>query len=588
MSAIFSKDLQRQRDYVGQLTASGFQFSLVAASAFVRGMRDSGYKSTATALDELVDNAIQGQADEVDVVMGYAKDNDSRKKIDYLAVTDNGHGMDPDMIRVAVVWGGTHREGDRTGFGRYGFGLASASVSIAERFTVYSRVPGGDWHYVTVDLRDISAGKCTDKKTGATVAPKAIKGTPPEAILARPESVKHGTVVLLEQLDRLTPGFVTSAKFQEKMLEHLGLYYRGLLRSVRMRVVDPARPTGAKVVEPVDPLFLTPGARFYDESDVRAVALPETVFPVKGHDTGEAKGTVRIRYSYLPPGFQKNAKGRLNVMKENNGIIVMRAGRQVDVLTRVPFTTFVNYDRNWVVEIDFEPTLDEYFGVTTNKQQITISEAMWDILKERGLGSAITALRRRYKEDKSAEGAAADSGKKKASEEAMKEAEKYRTRKRPAQSPDREARAQKRLEEEINKRAKATGKRAEEIRADLEQADFKVVYESMPGAPFYRMEQVGGLRELRINTAHRFYSDVYNGPSTTPQVRSSLEALLFVLGECELSAREELQRFYERERGQWSTEMATLLDILDRNDAVEDAKSADDVLLEDEEAALSA
>ncbi len=582
----FSDDLQKQRDYVEKLMKAGFQFPLVAAGAFVRGMRDSGYKSTATAIDELVDNAIQAQADKVDVVMGYAADNTSKKKLDYIAVVDNGHGMDPEMIRVAVVWGGTHREGDRTGFGRYGFGLASASVSIAERFTVYSRVPGGDWHYVIVDLGDISAGNLTDPKSGATIAPKARKGTPPDAMLDQDaDKIEHGTVVVLEQLDRLTPGFVTSAKFQEKMLEHMGLYYRGLLRNVRMRVVDTAHAKGAKAVEPVDPLFLTPGARYYDDNEVKAVALPEAAFTVTGKESGDSKGSVRIRYSYLPYGFQKGGKGRLNVMKENNGIIVMRAGRQIDVVNRAPFTTFVNYDRNWKAEIDFEPTLDEYFGVTTNKQQITISEGMWDILKDKGLNAAIKAMRKRFKEEKAAAEAAAEAAKAKASEEAMKEAQKYRTRKRPPQSPEREKAARKRLEEEIAKRAKATGRRPEEIRAELEQTDFKVAFESMQGAPFYRMEQVGGLRILWINTSHRFFTDVYNGPTTSPHVRSALEVLLFVLGDCELSAQEDLERFYQRERSQWSSEMNLILDILDERDSVDDAKSANDVDREDEEAA---
>lgn len=42
-------------------------------------MRDSGYKSTATALDEFVDNAIQAQADKVDIVIGCDSTNTTGK-----------------------------------------------------------------------------------------------------------------------------------------------------------------------------------------------------------------------------------------------------------------------------------------------------------------------------------------------------------------------------------------------------------------------------------------------------------------------------------------------------------------------------
>src|SRR5262249_6634613 len=109
---------------------------------------------------------------------------------------------------------------------------------------------------------------------------------------------------------------------------------------------------------------------------------------------------------YMPPTFQRRADGsespRLDVMSENNGLIMMRAGRQIDVVTKIPLPGFVlvNYDRNWGAEIDFDPSLDEYFGVTTNKQQITITEGMWEMLKQNGLFSALKGLRERLKDDK--------------------------------------------------------------------------------------------------------------------------------------------------------------------------------------------
>ncbi len=47
-------------------------------------------------------------------------------------IYDDGHGMVKDMLSVAVTWGGTHRQGSRKGFGKYGYGLPSASLSIAK------------------------------------------------------------------------------------------------------------------------------------------------------------------------------------------------------------------------------------------------------------------------------------------------------------------------------------------------------------------------------------------------------------------------------------------------------------------------
>src|SRR5262245_57917810 len=169
-----SVDLKNQRNYAQRMNESGFDFSLVVGDAFVRGIRDIGYKHTGTALDEIIDNAIQAEAEKVHVVFGF--EGSSEKKPDRLAVIDDGHGMDDLMIRLAVLWGGTHRENDRTGFGRYGYGLPSASVSQGTRFTVYSKPADGKWHRVTVDLDDIKDGKYTNNE-GRIVVPAATPAT---------------------------------------------------------------------------------------------------------------------------------------------------------------------------------------------------------------------------------------------------------------------------------------------------------------------------------------------------------------------------------------------------------------------------
>src|SRR5437867_10993294 len=103
-------DLEAQHQYVEKLRQSGERgFQLIERSAFVEGMRDSGYKSTATAIDEFVDNAIQAQATRVDIAYDVVSPDGNQHDIGTIAIIDNGHGMEPEMIRAAVPWGGTHR-----------------------------------------------------------------------------------------------------------------------------------------------------------------------------------------------------------------------------------------------------------------------------------------------------------------------------------------------------------------------------------------------------------------------------------------------------------------------------------------------
>ena len=147
---------RRQQDYIDTITAAGFDFGLTVAEAFVNSMRDLGYKSTATALDELIDNSLEAGAENVHVAFGYGK---SQAKPEEIAVLDDGYGMLPTMIRASVVWGGTDREGSRDLFGRYGYGLPSASISQGKRLTVYSRPDAGAFHAVDLDIDEIRSGK---------------------------------------------------------------------------------------------------------------------------------------------------------------------------------------------------------------------------------------------------------------------------------------------------------------------------------------------------------------------------------------------------------------------------------------------
>ena len=109
--------VDRQKAYVAALQQSNFKFGLTVGTAFVRGIRDIGYKHTGTALDELIDNAYEAGASNVHVVLN--DDGTGRKNnATQIAVIDDGSGMIPDMIRVAMLWGGTDRENSRTGIGR--------------------------------------------------------------------------------------------------------------------------------------------------------------------------------------------------------------------------------------------------------------------------------------------------------------------------------------------------------------------------------------------------------------------------------------------------------------------------------------
>ncbi|HEU5070878.1 MAG TPA: ATP-binding protein [Verrucomicrobiae bacterium] len=580
-------DLEAQHKYVQSLKKTGERsFQLIATSAFVESMRDSGYKSTATAVDEFVDNADQAGATRVDLLYQVVNGDGNQHDIGAIAVVDDGHGMEPDMIRAAVLWGGTHRHNDRSGLGRFGFGLPSAAVSITRRFEVYSKVKGGEWYRVCVDLNDVCAGKHTNNE-GLVIAPDSEKATLPAWVQKSlgKRTLDQGTVVLLVAPDRLTTGFRKPNAFHRNMMEHFGLIYRGILNRCALFVGD-------QRVDAVDPLFLDPSARFYDVgNDVIAEGREPLQFAMKNGRTG-AEGIVRLRFSYMPPTFQRNADGtenkeRLSIMKENNAyFIVTRAGRQIDLVTRTAYpkddlnTGNLNiFDRNWAIELDFDPILDEEFGITVNKQQVNLSERTWQALMDNGVpGIVKNDLRAKFAKARDDKKAKADENAPKQSEKVMAEAEKF-AKKRPQLPDSKLEQARKKIEAEAEKEAKEKDKpKAEVEKKLLEEAHankYVVLFEALEGAPFYRPDMFGPQTQVRINTRHRFYSEVYDGLKTMPRVRAAVELLLFTLAAEELTADGNRELFYKQERKQWSDRLELLLQLLDRKSSLEEEQSAE-------------
>jgi hypothetical protein len=269
-------------------------------------------------------------------------------------------------------------------------------------------------------------------------------------------------------------------------------------------------------------------------------------------------------------------------MKDYNGILICRERRQIDCITP-PWTKFQNYDANVKVEIDFDPELDEFFGITTAKQQIVIADEMWEKLKHSGknggaLRDLVEDLRKRFKELQSVIVAEArnqaDKDEPRPSERAMEESAKFKD-KVPEPSLEQKEEAQKNLEREAKDRADRTGKPKEdalqEIKQETSKKRWEIEFATIPDGPFYRPKRLGEQKRLIINTDHPFYTKLYD---TTPDVQAALEVLLFVLAERELESLGDAETFYKAERQKWSERLRHAFDLLVPDEAMADKAAA--------------
>lgn len=326
------------------------EFSIVAVDKFIQATRDSGYTGTASAVAELVDNSLQAGASVIKLSIS-ASDQEGPHPI-VLSVIDNGSGMDQHTLRTALRFGGSTRFNRRDGLGRYGMGLPNSSMSQAQRVTVHTWRSSGDPVLCSyLDLDEIAAGELTEVPVPRSVSkPSFVNG------------YNSGTAVTWSRCDRLDNRRIST--LVRKLQLSLGRRFRHFIWAGVTITVN-----GDKV-QPIDPLFIHPHAMFNGATEYTSFEREIVVNPGDPSMTG----IVRVRFSELPVAdwsrLSNHEKREMGIAK-GAGVSIVRGGREVD------YGWFFlggkrreNYDDWWRCEIQFEPVLDEAFGITHTKQQV--------------------------------------------------------------------------------------------------------------------------------------------------------------------------------------------------------------------------
>ncbi len=337
--------------------------SIVALDKFILSTRDSGYKSTSSAVAELIDNALQAAARTIRISIE-ASDAMSGSDV-RIQIADDGVGMDRHTLVQAMRFGGSGRYNDRSGLGRFGMGLPNASLGQARRVSVYTWQSTASVLTTYLDVDEISAG-------GVENIPEPER----HKVVADIDRIdaRHGTTVVWERCDRLDNR--RPSTLVRKLGTALGRIFRHFLfKGISIEI-------NGTPVKPIDPLYLNTesvqsGARQFQSTWACEVyANPE--------DDNSPIGKVEVTFSELPVDAWhdlSNDQKREIGIANGAGVSIVRADREVD------FGWFFmgakrreNYDDWWRCEVRFEPVLDEAFGITHTKQQIRpkdfLSEAL--------------------------------------------------------------------------------------------------------------------------------------------------------------------------------------------------------------------
>jgi hypothetical protein len=617
-------EVERQQKYLDRLPEN-YAFPLFNAAQALESQRRSGYRNTAAAAREIVDNAMEAGATRVDVCFERPKQLKAYQRADSIsaiAFIDNGSGMIPKMAQYALSWGaGTHFD-EPDFIGKFGFGLPNASINQTRLVEVYTKVAGAPaitkaW----LDAREV-------KDHGLQEIPTPVEAELPEFVQTYLDkkglSFDHGTVVVWVEPDRIS--YRTPALMREHLIDDFGVTYRYLLQKAEIYV------EGAKV-EPVDPLFLTKGARYFVDEDnggakmqrdwnipvkyardadgILALTKVEDASELDPEDPNlEAAGAIYIRVSRFPYGFAEHSKGkaetdshrRFEIRKTRRGMSFVRAGREIETVDVFPksmrdqakglgdWPLLQSYAYHWGVEVRFDPTLDEIFGITNDKQTVRPIEDLWRLLTQEGvdkqLGQEQAYQRKMRTEEKKKRDAAeaAKSAEPTIAETAAAKADTM-TGQKPRVTDRAKGEVREKLEQQAKQQAKVNKTSIDSARKALEdqakQRPYVIDFYDEPKGPFYKPEwQTGGQVAVLINREHAFFQALY-GPllkfAQGNQAKQALDVLLITLARAELVIEDDTcAAWYETQREQaWSPFLANAYKMLQQATAPVDEETAE-------------
>jgi len=492
--------------------------SIIQVQNFIVATRDSGYKSTAAALAELVDNAIESHATKIDIRI---EKNTELKECGYeITVADNGHGMVGDELKLALQFGGSTRFNSRIQLGRYGMGLPNSSLSQCKRVEVYSWKSRSCVFSSYLDVEEIVENNL-----------KYLQPVKENAICPYPITSNSGTIVAWKKCDRLSFKYVKS--LAKHIQYELGRIFRyAIWKGVQIRIDDDK-------ILPFDPLFCEVGLNL-----LGAIQYGEEIrYKVKVPGQSKTISNVGLRFVELPvKNWAKlsNEEKRKNQITKSAGVSIIRAGREID------YGWFFmgdkrkeNYDDWWRCEISFQPELDEVFGVTHTKQEIKETEYMTSILVP-DIEQTARALNNRVRLQ------FIDMKKELPSAYAKNQLERTDIYQPPLNTL-------KKYKDSLNTAHRTKG------------MQYEIIVKELINETFFDVEQDHNVIKLVINTGHIFYDRVFKALhdrkiNNVTEFIKIIEFLMFAAARSELSFNKgkDSQAIHEFKK-EWSTQLKTFI-----------------------------
>ena len=564
------EQVELQNQHVNQMKSGTKSKTFLGGEQFFQSMRMDGYSNEGEAICDIIDNSIEAGAENVNIVLRREGSNDL-KKIDAIAIVDDGHGMNQDMLESSIGFGSTSRGEKRDGLGRFGMGLSKAGIAFSEFLEVFSRSnPSsslqsvGRFKKTFIDLRKKSETYFNDDYFS-----NVLKGSPPKAkdedlpnwvedALGYEKTRKARTVVVLSNFTNSKRKWGPK-QFVSMLKHHVGVIYHKFNGNIKIHINDFSL-SKSEELEFIDPLFITNGLKGFDLDSDRAIELPgESLNLVDEEKNAEGKviktinlGELSVRLSIMPPSFalkegmkesasqvsNLNSNSRWKTMRDYFGVILVRNGRVIGVDSRKP-TRFLNNDTNIGVELSFSGKADDLMGITNKKNSVSLSDDGWDFIdKKVGIKRGISSCRSELKKLKNTAPKPTiktKDGNLLLPSEVVASHEAQNPRKELSEEVKNilKTEGEKNINNEVQKIVRETSEDKEDVTdklvRDILAKKFKVETQNLHGADFVTFAQLGMQTRVIINKDHLFYKELYASEHVGPKAKECLSLLLMSL-----------------------------------------------------------
>lgn len=325
------------------------------APILVESTRSIGYSFEA-ALADIIDNSLGKGAKEIQV-------NYQSIGNPYIAVIDNGCGMDETELETAMRYGSKSSldERDEDDLGRFGLGLKMASMSQCRKLTVVTKknkrvyaakwdldyiIEKGNWSLLKFSAADLKTLYFIDVLN----------------------ALESGTIIIWEDFDRLSNGSINLQKVLDEKIEiartHISLVFHRFLGGENISKRVKIFFNNSKI-EAIDP-FLS--------NNAATQPLIEEIIKI-GSSEIKVKPYILPYISKLSAKDKKNI-GDVNDLRQNQGFYVYRNKRLI--IWGTWFRLIKQHELNKLarVRVDIPNTLDSIWEIDIKKSSASLPDVI--------------------------------------------------------------------------------------------------------------------------------------------------------------------------------------------------------------------